>query len=220
MRAILICFVLTLSAGAQASDLPTFDSDQQADRWLREQSPRYRSMANAVDQRGGYTISRTTEFPGGVAYFKDGRGYIELNDVLKGAHRLSVIIFELTNLYYEQRHQEVADRVRQGELNNPAAFWLLRETIEYDGLRVHRDVLVELKSVLGTVPPEMITWVSSTTRSFAEYQLPFVYDYVKAQEATGHRAYYIRLFEKHRAEYLDATHKEKQKEATPAAEMK
>jgi hypothetical protein len=166
-------------------------------------------MAEVVDRRGGYTFGPNTESPGGRAYFKDGRGYIELNDALKGPHRVSVLIFELTNLYQEPRHQEVANRVRRGELNNPAAFGLLRETIEYDGLRLHRDVLVELKPVLGTVPPEMITWASSTAKSFAEYQLPFAYDYLKAQEASGHTAHYLKLFEKHRAEYLNAMRKEK-----------
>jgi len=191
-------------AVAQAAGLPEFESDPQADRWLREQSPGYRRLAEIVDRRGGYTIGRTTESPGGLAYFKGGRGYIELNDVLKGTHRVSVIIFELTNLYQEPRHQEVANRVRQGELNNPAAFALLRESIEYDGLRLHRDVLLELEPVLGAVPPEMITWVSSTAKTFAEYRLPFAYDYLKAQAASGHTAHYLKLFEKHRAEHLDA----------------
>jgi hypothetical protein len=192
-----------------AEGLPGFESDRQADRWLREQSPWYRSMAEAVDRSGGYTFGRTTEMPGGLAYFKDGRGFIELNDSLKGAQRVSVLIFELTNLYQERRHQEVADRVRHGELNNAAVFGLLRESIEYDGLRLHLDVLSELHPVLGAVPPEMIAWVSSTARSFAEYRLPFAYDYLKAQETSGHTAHYIRLFEKHRAEHLQAAQKGK-----------
>jgi hypothetical protein len=208
-------------AVAEAEGLPAFETDAQADRWLREQCPGYRRLAEIVDRRGGYTIRRTAEYPGGVAYFKDGRGYIELNDALKGAHRVSVIVFELTNLYQENRHQEVAHRVRRGELNNPHAFGLMREMIEYDGLRMHRDLLVELKPALGTVPAEMITWVSSTAKTFAEYQLPYAYDYLKAQEASGHTAHYLRLFEKHRAEYLESVRrerdKEKAKEAAPAS---
>lgn len=199
-----LLLLLGISVAGAPEELPVFKSDLQADRWLREQSPWYRSMAQVVDQRGGYTIGRTTEMPGGVAYFKNGRGFIELNDSLKGPHRVSVLIFELTNLYQEHRHQEVANRVRHGDLNNPAAFGLLRETIEYDGLRLHRDVLLDLKPVLRAIPPEMITWISSTAKSFEEYQLPFAYDYLKAQQAGGHTAHYIRLFEKHRAEYLDA----------------
>ena len=207
--------LLLVPSVACAAGLPDFESDRQADQWLREHSSRYRSMAEGVDRRGGYTIGRAAEAPAGLAYFKDGRGYIELNDALKGAQRVSVLIFEVTNLHQEPRHQEVAERVRQGELNNPAAFGLLREMIEYDGLRLHRDVLVELKPVLGTVPPEMITWASSTAKSFAEYELPYAYDYLKAQAASGHTAHYLGLFEKHRAEYLKAMRKE-EKEAAPA----
>ncbi len=193
------------SAGIRVTPAVRFASDREADRWLRTNSAWYRTMAEDVDRRGGYTVRGTTETPGGLAYFEDGRGYIELNDGLKDAHRFSVLIFELTNLYQEQRHQEVADRVRRGALNDPAVFGLLREIIEYDGLRLHRDVLLELKPVLGAVPPEMITWVSSTARTFAEYHLPYAYDYLKAQAAGGHTAHYLKLFEKHRAEFLEAT---------------
>jgi hypothetical protein len=206
---VLSVLLLVASSLAGAAELPVFESDQEADRWLREHCPLYRRFAETVDKRGGYTISRTTEYPGGVAYFKEGRGYIQLNDVLKGAHRVSVLMFEMTNLYQERRHQDVADRVRRGELNNPPVFGLWRESIEYDGLRMHRDMLLELKPALGTIPPAMITWVSSTAKTFAEYQLPYAYDYLKAQEASGHTAHYLRLFEKHRAEYLNSQRKEK-----------
>jgi len=210
-KPLVLPFLLLLTGPSVAGDegLPDFKSDQEADRWLRQKIPGYRRLAEIVDRRGGYMIGRTTGSPGGLAYFKGGRGYLELNDALKGARRVSVIIFELTNLYHEPRHQEVADRVRQGKLDNPLAFGLLREMIEYDGLRLHRDMLLELEPVVGTVPPEMITWVSSTARTFAEYRLPFAYDYLKAQEASGHTAHYLRLFEKHRAEYLDAVRGEK-----------
>jgi hypothetical protein len=185
-------------------ELPDFASDAEADRWLRERVPAYRRLAAAVDRRGGYSIDRGTASPGGLAFFRDGRGHIELNDALKGARRVSVMIFELTNLFQEPRHQEVADRVRQGKLDSPHVFGLWREMIEYDGLRLHRDVLADLKRVLGAVPPEMVTWVSSTARTYDEYLLPYAYDYLRAQEAGGHTAHYHRLFEKHRAEYLDS----------------
>jgi len=198
---------------AWAGGLPAFESDLEADRWIRKHSDSYRNMAEAIDRHGGYTIAPTTEAPGGLAYFEEGRGHIGLNEVLKGAHRVSVLIFEMTNLHQENRHQEVAWRVRRGELNNPAEFALLREIIEYDGLRLHRNILLELEPVLDTVPPEMITWVSSTAKRFADYQLPFAYDYIKAQAASGHTAYYVKLFEKHRAEYM-ATVRNKIRERT------
>lgn len=198
-------FLLLLAPSlAAAAGLPDFKSDPQADSWLREHSAAYRRMAEVVDHRGGYSFSRNTETPAGLAYVENGRGHIKLSDALTGPHRVSVLIFELTNLFQERRHQEVADRVRNGQLNNPAVFGLWREMIEYDGLRLHRDVLLELQPVLGTVPPEMITWVSSTAKTFAEYQLPFAYDYLKAQEAGGHTGFYLKLFEKHRAEYLNS----------------
>jgi hypothetical protein len=197
----LLLALLFLAAQTRAESLPDFETDQQADVWLRANSKFYKTMAENADKRGGYSISRNNDTPGGLAYFKEGHGHIELNDRLKGPHRVSIIIFEMTNLYQEHRHQEVADRVRKGKLESPQIFGLLRETIEYDGLRLHRDVLLELKPVLGTMPDAMFTWVCHA-KSFDTYQLPFVYDYIKAQESSGHTAHYWKLFEKHRAEFM------------------
>jgi hypothetical protein len=53
--------------------------------------------------------------------------------------------------------------------------------------------------------------VSSTAKSFAAYRLPYAYDYIKAQAASGHTAHYLRLFEKHRAEYLERVRQKKSK---------
>ena len=39
-------------------------------------------------------------------------------------------------------------------------------------------------------------------KGFAEYDVPFVHEYLRAQEASGHTAHYVRLFDKHRAAFL------------------
>lgn len=199
---IALCFLAPLVEYAHAAALPAFQTDLEADRWLRTKSPAYLQMAERVDAQGGYTFIRNADIPGGLAYFQSGRGFIELSESLKGAHRVSVLIFEITNLAQENRHREVTDRVRRGELNTPSVFGMLREIIEYDGLRLHHTVLADLQRVLDPVPPEMITWVSSTAKTYAEYQVPFVYDYLRAQAASGHTDHYIKIFEKHRAEFL------------------
>ncbi len=209
--------LLLLPCVAAGGELPQFDSDQGADQWLRGHSPFYLRMAEEVDRRGGYEIYATTDYPGGVAYTRDGRGFIGLNDSLKGAHRVSVLIFEMTNLHQEDRHQEMAERVRTGRLDCAVEFSLLREMIEYDGLHLHWWVLRELQQHLGTVPPEMITWISSTAKTFAEYQPPFAYDYIKAQTASGHTEHFVRLFERHRAEYAEPSRRQRQDAASPMA---
>ena len=197
-----LCVFLLLTHFALAVGLPEFASDQEADRWFRENSASYRKMAEAADAAGGYTIEPFADTPGGLAWFENGKGHVGLNPVLTGPTRFSILIFEVTNLFQESKHQGVADRVRCGELNNPAAFALWREMIEFDGIRLHQKVLQELEPAIGTIPPGMITWISSTAKTFAEYQPPLAYDYLKAQQASGHTAHYLRLFEKHRAEFL------------------
>lgn len=196
--------VIMLAPEAVADELPTFANDAEADRWLREHSRAYRLMAEGVDGRGGYDIAPTKEYPGGVAYTSRGRGHIGLNDCLEGPHRVSVLIFEVTNLHQEDRHQEVAQRVRDGELEDPLEFAFLREMIEYDGLHMHHDVLQDLSEHLDEIPPPMVTWISSSARTYAEYRPPLMYDYIKAQRASGHTDHYLRLFKRHRGEYLES----------------
>ena len=183
-------------------ELPTFSSDEAADAWFRRHSASYRSMAETVDLAGSYSVEANPEIAGGLAWFENGRGHIAINPSLTGPVRFSILLFEVTNLFQESKHQEVAERVRRGELDNPARFALLRESIEFDGISLHYKVLQELQTTIRTIPAEMITWISSTARTFADYQPPLAYDYLKAQEASGHTAHYLKLFEKHRAEFL------------------
>ncbi len=132
LRLLLSAMPLACGYAASAAELPAFETDQQADAWLRKHSAFYLKMTEAIDKRGGYKFLPSKEIPGGLAYTRDGQGYIELSEKLKGAHRVSIIIFEVTNLYQDDRHQEVTRRVYSGELNNPVEFSLLREIIEYD----------------------------------------------------------------------------------------
>lgn len=186
--------------GLQAGTLPDFASDVAADRWVRKESPAYRRMAEFVQQRWGYEFATVTNVTGGLAYVKDGKGHIELGGGLAGARRVSVMIYELTNLYQQDRHEEITGKVRRGELTDVTKFAMLREAVEYDGLRLHREVLAELEGRIGELPGGMITWVSSTATNLNGYVLPYAYDYFKAQEAGGHTDHYRRLFEMHAAE--------------------
>ena len=81
---------------------------------------------------------------------------------------------------------------------------MLRESVEYDGLRLHREVLAELERTVGELPPEMIRWVSCTATNLSSYALPYAYDYFKAQAKGGHTEHYYRLFKKHTAEAADS----------------
>ena len=180
--------------------IPAFTSDAAADAWLRTNSPSYRRMAEFVDQRWGCTFGTNTQSAGGLAYVREGRGHIDLHEDLRGPKRVSIQIFEMTNLYQQDRHESVTTPVRRGEQRDVTLFAMMREAVEYDGLRLHREVLQELENVVGELPPPMITWVSSTATNLAGYRLPYAYDYFRAQAASGHTDHYRRLFEQHARE--------------------
>jgi hypothetical protein len=196
----LATFLLAPVVALHGGVLPDFPSDLAADQWLRKESSTYQRMAKFVDHKWGYDFGQNTNSAGGLAYIENGKGHIDLNDRLKCAHRVSVMIFELTNLYQQDRHEEITTPVRRGEQKDVTKFAMLREAVEYDGLRLHREVLAELERKVGELPSEMVTWASSTATNLSSYALPYAYDYFKAQGANGHTDHYRRLFEKHAAE--------------------
>ena len=181
---------------AVADTLPQFDSDLGADAWLREKSAFYQKMAKEVDARGGFKFKSTADYPQGVVIHENGQRYIALNDALRGAERVSILIYELTNAFQEPKHDEVDEEAQTGRITAPAEFSIRHELIEYDGLRLHRQVLVELERFLGELPAEMLRWINRDVTTLARYELPFAYDAIKAQEGGPHGRHYREWFEK------------------------
>jgi hypothetical protein len=182
-------------------ELPSFASDQEADAWLRSKSPFYDSMAREVDGRGGYTFCSWDQ-PRGTVVHKNGTKYIQLNPDLKGGERLSILIFELTNAFQGTKHIEIDQRARTGVIENAEVFALRHELIEYDGLRYHRNVLVELEKPTGGIPPEMLTWIDPGLTTLDSYSLPLAHDYLESQNKGGHTDHYRKHFPIRRGEKI------------------
>jgi hypothetical protein len=196
MRSVFLCFILATSLGAAAADLPVFASDAAADRWLRANSAYYRTMAAAVEGRTGYSFRTSKKLSGGVVTWEKGKPVIELGAALAGPERVSVLIFELTNCFQAPQHQEVDNEAGAGKIKTAREFGMLHEIVELDGLRHHRRVLEELDARLHGIPAEMFQWISSTPglRKLDDYQLPYAFDYLKAQSANGHTQLYYEWF--------------------------
>jgi hypothetical protein len=187
--------LLLLSASCLvAGDLPTFATDADADKWLRESSPYYRMMATTIDSRGGYSFRGSEQLSGGMVLWEDGKLLVELGNSLTGAKRVSILIFELTNAYQSPQHQEIDRGVTEGRITTAREFGILHELIEYDGLRHHRVVLQELDRHLQGIPADMVRWLVPKATKLSDYELPFAHDYIKAQEASGHTAHYYEWF--------------------------
>lgn len=191
--------LLLTSAAVQvhAATLPVFESDQAAHLWLKKHSPYYKLMAAEVEKRGELVFGTLEDRSGGMV--ENGVGLpgsrILLAKDLKGAQRVSILIFELTNAYQQRLHDEVDKRARSGAIATPEEFGLLHELIEYDGLRYHRFVLAELDAVLeGGIPREMLAWINPKLTNLASYELPLAFEYVKAQAEGGHTDHYHRWF--------------------------
>lgn len=197
MRYLPFLLVLLVSVvRATAGELPAFDSDADADRWLRANSASYRNLATAVDRRGGYSFQGTDHLSLGIAGWKDGKRVIELSNALTGAKRVSILIFTLADIYESRAHQEIDTDAAEGRIASEREFTVLHVLVQLDGLRHHRAVLEDLEREVGGVPAEMLQWINPGLRKLSDYLLPMAYQFVKAQEAGANARYYHEWFYK------------------------
>ena len=196
---LILLFTLFLPADLAAAEPPaqldfvTCKDNTAIDAFLRKASPLYSAMARIVEFRGGYAIADREGVRGGQWNAADRT--ILVNPRLAGAHRASLIAFEMTNAYQEPVHREVDTAVVAGEITTKTEFALRLELIEYDGLRLHREMLVEIENHLGQIPPEFFFVSNPKPASVAKYQLPFVMDFLKQMKASGHAESYYEWFE-------------------------
>lgn len=212
-----LALAIALLTQSIRAEVPDFDADINADRWLRASSPFYRTMAEAVDRDGGYVIRRGAEHPKGVVTYENGRRFIELNDTLKGPERVSILIFELTNAWQQSKHTEIDEAARNGQIVSAREFGIRHELVELDGLRLHRRVLAELEPIAGEIPRSMFTWINPELTTLAGYEIPFAHDFIKAQEGGGHTAHYWKWFGK-QAAMGRAARADVNRESPPASE--
>jgi len=174
-------------------DFATCKDNAAIDAFLRKASPFYSAMARIVEFHGGFQIADREGVSGGL--WSAGERMIYLNPQLAGAHRVSIVAFEMTNAYQDRLHREVDMAVAAGEITTKTEFALRQELVEYDGLRLHREMLVEIENHLGKIPSEFFFTVNPKPESVAKYQLPLVMDFLKQMQASGHTAYYYQWFE-------------------------
>jgi hypothetical protein len=174
-------------------DFATCKDNVAIDAYLRKASPLYSAMARIVEFHGGYTISDRKGISGGL--WNAAERKIELDLRLAGAHRASIVAFEMTNAYQERLHKEVDLAVVAGEITTKTEFALRHELLEYDGLRLHREMLVEIENHLGKIPSEFFFVSNPKPDTVAKYQLPLVMDFLKEMNASGHTASYYQWFE-------------------------
>lgn len=207
-RLIAVCagavLVLTATeARAEKVDWDSFKTDAQIDRWLSEASPAYAMMAKAVRSRKslrGYRIVGREDIPAGNVAWVDGFLEIQLNPKLAGPLRISILAFEMANAYRNPDHQEIDRAVDEGYITTQEEFGLAHEMLEYEAMRLHRTVLVEIEQRAGTLPEGFFYLVTPAPPSAARYQLPALYTYLKTQRQSGHTAHYYRWFHRRRGE--------------------
>lgn len=173
---------------------PEWTADRAIDTWLREKSPYYKSMADNVGGSGGYEFRVTNREIPWLA-IEAGIRYIELPDKLRGPERVSQIIAAIGNLLQYPKHAEIDEEVKAGKIDSAAEFAILHELVEFDGLRLHRQVLEEIAKDLGGVPKEMYRWINARSAGGLIYEIPMLYDFIKTCEASGRFARYKERFE-------------------------
>lgn len=199
-------------------DFTTCRDNLAIDAFLRQASHTYATMARTVELRGGYRIEDKNGVKGGQ--WNGGERAIQLNPQLVGAHRASIIAFELTNAYHQPLFTENDLAAISGEIETKMEFGLLQEVIEYDSVRLHRDVLIEIEMQLGKIPPAFFYCsLEPKPDSVASYKLPMISIHLKRMKALGHTASYYQWFETHAMKnrgHQSKSNKSMQIDASPA----
>jgi len=180
----LLCNRVVAAEQAARFDLATCKDNAAIDTFLRKASPLYNAMARIVEFQGGYEVADKTDIPAGE--WNPAERKICVNSLLAGPHRVSIVAFEMTNAYQQRLHAEIDMAVVAREITTKTEFALRHELVEYDGLRLHREILIEIEKHLGKVPPEFFFMAGSPKPdSVAKYQLPLVMDFLKDMKAKG-----------------------------------
>jgi hypothetical protein len=185
------------AAIASAFDFSSFKTDAERDQWLKANSTTYAKIAEEIRARKdlhGYRFVSKGDVRRGMVLWSDGYLEVRLNKELSGADRITTLIFEVANGSRHRDHQQIDLAADKGLIRTAEEFGLAHEMVEYEALRMHRQVLLELESRAGPLPREFFYYVTPLPRSTAEYRLPDLFHYLKAQKETGHTAEYYKLF--------------------------
>lgn len=188
--------VLTCSVAA-AFDFNSFKTDAETDKWLRKASPTYAAMVKGIESRRGirgYRFVTKKGISDGVAVRVGRIMEIQLSDKLTGPRRVTTLMFEIANAYRYPEHESIDLAADRGLIRTAEEFGLAHEIYEYEALRLHRKMLLEIAPRHGPLPREFFRFVTPVPRSVAQYRLPTLYQYLKAQKESGHTAHYYEHF--------------------------
>ena len=130
MKTIPLILLFTLFPGSHLAaaepaahlDFATCKDNIAIDAFLRKASPLYNAMARIVEFHGGYNIVDRKGISGGE--WNPDERTIQVNPLLAGAHRASIVAFEMTNAYQQRLHNENDLAVVAGEITTKTEFAL------------------------------------------------------------------------------------------------
>ena len=174
-------------------------SNDEIDSWLTEKSPTYSEMVKDIRIRpifSAYVIKDSNSVKSGNTYARNGRLEIHVNSGLLPARKISTIIFEMSNAYFNPEHQKIDRLVDNGFIKTKEEFGLAHEIYEYEAIRMHRSVIADINSVCNKLPKEFYHLVSIKDRDFEDYKIPDLDRYLDNQLKSGHTDHYYRWFSK------------------------
>jgi hypothetical protein len=201
---IVLSVLLASASSLHAMNFPSFKTDAETDQWLRENSATYASITAGINARKdirGYRFASKENVRRGMVLWSDGCLEIQLNTELSGVNRVTTLIFEVANGSRHRDHQQIDLAVDLGVIRTPEEFGLAHEMIEYEALRIHRQILLEIETSAGPLPTEFFYYVTPKPRSTKDYQLPALSQYLKAQKESGHTSHYYKLFHPRKPEH-------------------
>ncbi|MBE2283605.1 MAG: hypothetical protein IAE77_09135 [Prosthecobacter sp.] len=186
MKHILLSLAVVLTAcRLTAAEFPGFDSDINADLWLKQNSKTYQKMASNLDADGGYLLTKATATENGNFYNAQGRRCIGIPADQTGARRVCHLILHVANATHESATKAVDAELREGGIKNADEFAdRLFDTFYLAHAELYQ-VLGELDAKLGRLPADALNyWGDRGAQTYRDLKMPSKAELKATHQAT------------------------------------
>ena len=186
---IMTCFALVqLLVAVGAPEWP--DKDADLDVLLRKHSPKYKSMADAVQARQPCRLGTTSDFPLGNVRSEGAALVIELNPNIPKHRRATILIWEMTNAFQRDKFDEIHRRALVGEITSRREYAIRMEIVEHGSYQHYLEVLRELSRAGFHISEDFLYFLDPKLKTLSDYRIPSAHDYLDANAKSGHTKHY------------------------------
>lgn len=149
----------------------------QLDDWAQRWSPTYERVSRPLRHSPGIESAAAKEIKSTLLP--------KSKQPVDASEAASVMILRIVHESQEGKRGAIDIAASQKEVWSSGEFAILHIMVDLDCLRLHRQILYEIDTRAGPLPPRMWQWINPRVESLRDYNVPFAYDWMKEARADG-----------------------------------